>query len=86
MTVPQSCTKGDAMSGYYVWAIEDNKSVKKDIKVSENINNNWVVDSGLSPYDSVVIAGIQNITTEGQKVKILDAATYEKRLKAAGKK
>ena len=86
MTVPQSCTKGDAMSGYYVWAIEDNKSVKKDIKVSENINNNWVVDSGLSPSDSVVIAGIQNITTEGQKVKILDAATYEKRLKAAGKK
>ncbi len=82
MTVPQSCTKGDAMSGYYVWTVEGDKSVKKDIKVSENINNNWVVDSGLDSSDRVIIAGIQNVTTAGQKVKIIDAATYEKKQKA----
>ncbi len=81
MTVPQSCTKGDAMSGYYVWTVENNKSVRKDIKVSDAVNNNWIVDSGLTTKDNVVVAGIQNITSAGQKVKILDADTYAKKEK-----
>lgn len=85
MTIPQSCTKGDAMSGYYVWTVEDNKSVRKDIKVSDAVNNNWIVDSGLTSKDNIVVAGIQNITTAGQKVKILDADTYAKKEKT-GKK
>ncbi len=82
MTVPQSCAKGDAMSGYYVWAVEDGKTVRKDIKVSEDLNNNWIVESGLSKNDQIVVAGIQNITMEGQKVKIMDAETYNKKQKA----
>lgn len=85
MTIPQSCTKGDAMSGYYVWAIEDNKAVRKDIKVSDAVNNNWIVDSGLNRKDNIVVAGIQNVTAAGQKVKILDADEYSKKEKA-GKK
>lgn len=92
MTVPQSCTKGDAMSGYYVWTIKNDKKDKtglkvverKDIKVSDVINNNWIVDSGLNKNDSVVVSGIQNIAAEGQKVKIIDAETYAKK-EAAGK-
>ncbi len=85
MTIPQSCTKGDAMSGYYVWAIEGNKAVRKDIKVSDAVNNNWIVDSGLKGKDNIVVAGIQNVTAAGQKVKILDADEYSKKEKA-GKK
>ena len=69
MTVPQASTKGDAMSGYYVWAVEDNKAVKKNIKVSDAINNNWVVNSGLNLNDTIVLSGIQNIAVEGQKLK-----------------
>ena len=69
MTVPQSCTKGDAMSGYYVWAVEDNKAVKKNIKVSDAVDNNWIVDSGLNLNDTIVVTGIQNISAEGQKLK-----------------
>lgn len=72
MTVPQSCTKGDAMSGYYVWVVENGKAVKKNIKVSDDINNNWVVTSGLNLSDKVVVNGIQNITSEGQKLKVVD--------------
>ena len=86
MTVPQSCTKGDAMSGYYVWAVKDGKAVRKDIKVSDDINNNWIVDSGLSSKDNIVVAGIQNITTEGQSLKILSAAEYAEIEKKKGKK
>ena len=70
ITVPQACTKGDAMSGYYVWAVKDNKAVRKDIKVSDDINNNWVVESGVDMNDVIVVSGIQNITSEGQKLKI----------------
>ena len=69
MTIPQSCTKGDAMSGYYVWAVEDNKAVKKNIKVSDVVDNNWIVDSGLNLSDTIVVTGIQNISAEGQKLK-----------------
>ncbi len=69
MTVPQASTKGDAMSGYYIWAVEDNKAVKKNIKVSDAIDNNWVVNSGLNLDDTIVLSGIQNIAVEGQKLK-----------------
>ena len=72
VTIPQSCTKGDAMSGYYVWTVKDNKAVKTNIKVSDDINNNWVVDSGLALDDLVVVSGVQNIATEGQKLKIIN--------------
>lgn len=80
MIVPQSCTKGDAMSGYYVWGVENGKSVRKDIKVSDDVvNKNWIVKEGLTLNDEIVVAGIQNITMEGQKVKILSAEEYAKR-------
>lgn len=82
MTVPQACTKGDAMSGYYVWGIEDNKAVRKDIKVSEDIDNNWVVTEGLTLDDQIIVAGIQKIISEGQKVKILSNEEYMKKQKA----
>ncbi len=77
LTVPQSCTKGDAMSGYYVWAVEDDKAVRKNIKVSDDINNNWVVDSGLNLDDVIVVSGIQNIVTEGQKLKPVQKSAVE---------
>ena len=82
MTVPQACTKGDAMSGYYVWTVKDDKAVRKDIKVSDSIDNNWVVESGLDKDDVVVVAGIQNISAEGQKLKIIDNEEYIKKLNA----
>lgn len=90
MTVPQSCTKGDAMSGYYVWTVKNDKKDKKglkvverkDIKVSDVINNNWIVDSGLEKTDNVVVSGIQNVTADGQKVKIIDSKTYAKKEEA----
>ena len=82
MTVPQACTKGDAMSGYYVWVVDkDNKVIRKDIKVSDEIDNHWIVESGLDKNDKVVVAGVQNINVEGQKVKILLKEEYDKKQK-----
>ena len=82
MTIPQSCTKGDPMSGYYVWVVQDNKAVRIDIEVSDSINNNWIVESGLDYNDTVVVSGIQNIAAEGQKLKIIDNEEYIKNLNA----
>ncbi len=82
MTVPQAATKGDAMSGYYVWTVgKDNQIVRKDIQVSDVIDNNWIVESGLNPDDKIVVAGVQNITQDGQKVKVLSKEEYEKKQK-----
>ena len=78
LTVPQSCTKGDAMSGYYVWAVKDDKAVKKDIKVSDDIDNNWIVEDGLNSGDTIVVSGIQNVSAEGQKLKITKIQSEEK--------
>ncbi len=86
MTIPQACTKGDPMSGYYVWVVQDNKAVRRDIKVADSINNNWVVTGGLSPDDVVVVSGIQNIAAEGQKLKLIDNEEYQKTLKADNEK
>ena len=72
MTIPQSCTKGDAMSGYYVWAVENNKAVRKNIKVSDDIDNNWIVTDGLNLSDTIVVSGIQNIMMDGQKLKVVE--------------
>ncbi len=108
MTVPQSCTKGDAMSGYYVWAVVPDKGekkkadfldkifktpkdqglkvVRKDIKISDDVGNNWIVESGLDVNDDIVVAGVQSITTEDQKVSIISAEKYAKKQQKAGKK
>lgn len=85
MTVPQACTKGDAMSGYYVWVVKDNKAVRRDIKVSDAIDTNWIVTDGLSFDDTIVVAGIQNIIQDGQALKIISNEEYTNKQKA-GKK
>ena len=82
MTVPQACTKGDAMSGYYVWTVSDNKAVRKDIEVSDSIDNNWVVESGLLETDTVVVSGIQNVNAERQELKVIGYEEYVKKLNA----
>lgn len=68
MLVPQSAALNDS-DGYYVWGIDaDNKAVRKNIKVSEEINKNWVVEDGLNVGDTFVAKGVQSIKVSGQKV------------------
>ena len=69
MLVPQSATKTDVGTGYYVWVVKDGKAVKKPVVVNYNINNNWVVEDGLDYSDQVIVKGIQSIHKSGQPVK-----------------
>ena len=71
MLIPQSATKTDVGTGYYVWVVKDGKTIKKDIIVNENYENNWIVESGLTYDDVVVMKGIQEIYKSGQSVKTI---------------
>lgn len=66
--IPQSAALDDAQ-GYYVWSVDsDNKAVRKNIKVAEEIDKKWVVEEGLTPEDIFVSKGTQSIRMPGQKV------------------
>ena len=78
MLIPQSATKTDVGTGYYVWVIKDGKAVKRDIVVNDNYENNWIVESGLNYDDVVVMKGIQDIYKTGQPVKTKKAVSTEK--------
>ena len=66
--IPQSAALDDAQ-GYYVWSVDsDNKAVRKNIKVAEEIDKKWVVEEGLTPEDIFVSKGTQSIRMQGQKV------------------
>ena len=69
MLIPQSATKTDVGTGYYVWTVKDGKAVRKDVVVNENYENNWIVESGLSYDDVIVVKGIQEIYKTGQILK-----------------
>ena len=71
MLIPQSATKTDIGTGYYVWVVKDGQAVKRDIVVNQNIDNYWIVEKGLDYNDEVVMSGIQSIYQSGQKVKTI---------------
>ena len=81
MLIPQSVTKTDIGTGYYVWVVKDGKAVKRDITVNYNIDNYWVVEKGLNYKDVVIMSGIQNIYKSGQKVKTIPYKVKESKKK-----
>lgn len=81
MLIPQSATKTDIGTGYYVWVIKNGKAEKRDVVVNRNIDNYWVVESGLDYDDVVVMNGIQNIYKSGQKVKTIPYKQKESKKK-----
>lgn len=70
MLIPQSAAM-DEDGGYYVWVVKDDNTIeKRTIHVSDDVDNNWVVESGLDYNDKVVVKGIQRVFAEGQKIVI----------------
>ncbi|MBQ9245123.1 efflux RND transporter periplasmic adaptor subunit [bacterium] len=68
LMIPQSAALDDS-AGYYVWAVDNDGVVsRKDIKVSDEIDKNWVVEDGLTEDDVIVGKGLQSIRMPGQKV------------------
>ena len=82
MLIPQSAAMDDS-SGYYVWGVTpENTAVRKDIKVSEEIDKNWIVTEGLTEDDVIIGKGIQSIRQPGQPVNsapLNNAGTADKK-------
>lgn len=69
MTIPQSAALDDS-NGYYVWIVNsENKAERRNIKVSDEVNKNWIVTEGLTKDDVVIGKGLQSIRMPGQAVK-----------------
>ncbi|MBO5738296.1 efflux RND transporter periplasmic adaptor subunit [bacterium] len=54
LVVPQSITRGDAVNGYYLWAVENGKTKKKRLVIGGSHENDWIVESGVNIDDEIV--------------------------------
>lgn len=80
-TVPRKVTLApqsaviDSTKGYYVWVIgSENKAQQKYIKISDQVDNCWIVEEGLKPGEIIITKGIQKLKP-GIVVKIEDFKT-----------
>lgn len=81
---PQNAVS-DSTSGYYVWVIDkEGKSQMKPIKVSEQVDKNWVVDEGLTEGDIIIVTNTQKLKPGGN-VKINDVSSQTKAKKENSK-
>ncbi len=66
--VPQSVVRGDALNGYYVWTAVNGKTAKKNLEVAGSMDNQWIVESGLTENDAVIIKSNTYIETENRVI------------------
>jgi membrane fusion protein (multidrug efflux system) len=70
--LPQEAINRDRKGNATVRLVEDGKLSVKAVSVSRAIGNDWLVDSGLSPGDRVVIEGASN-ARPGSEVHVIEA-------------
>jgi RND family efflux transporter MFP subunit len=73
MNVPLSAVWGDSENRKtYVWVVKDGQVVRREVTVySPTGEANVLVSRGLEPGETVVIAGVYQLT-EGERVKVLN--------------
>ena len=76
LAVPQAAVLQDA-EGKYLYTVDENNMVhKKYITVSGQKDNNWIVSSGITKDEKIVMGGIA-IIRDGVKVQIKDSDNGE---------
>lgn len=70
--LPHSVVYGDAVNGYYVWTVVNNKTIKKDIEVIGSKLNNWIIKSGVSPNDDIIVQTDIPIDMDDMPVNVKD--------------
>lgn len=67
--IPQASVLDDA-EGYYIWMVdENNQAVRRNIKVSDEVDKKWVIEEGIEPTEQYVVKGVQSIYQPKQVVK-----------------
>jgi membrane fusion protein (multidrug efflux system) len=59
--VPQQALLRDSAGAYALTMGPDGKVVRKDVNASDSYNNKWIVTSGLSAGDQVIVSGLQGV-------------------------
>ena len=74
VVVPQIAVS-DSTDGTYVWTVnENNQAEQKYVKISNQVDDKWVVDEGLQPGDRVITKGFQRLRNGANVVVDKDAA------------
>jgi membrane fusion protein (multidrug efflux system) len=74
--VPQAAVQRDATSAYVLVVGKDGKVARKDITPGRAHGSNWVVGSGLTPGDQVIVSGLQR-AQPGQPAKATPAQAQD---------
>ena len=63
--IPQQALLRDSVGPYALVVGQDDKVVRKDVSASNSYESSWIVTSGLSPGDQVIVSGLQGVKEGG---------------------
>lgn len=70
ITLPSQAVLLSSDNHQFVWIVKDGKALRRDVVADELSVNGVTVKSGLTPGDSVIVAGMQKVST-GSAVSII---------------
>lgn len=76
--VSQSAVLQDSAGKYVMTIDSENKAHQQYIEATENIDNYYIVENGLSPQDTIILTGGQKVR-EGQLVKPITTANRKEK-------
>jgi membrane fusion protein, multidrug efflux system len=63
--IPQQALLRDSVGAYALVVGKDDKVMRKDVNASNSYESNWIVTSGLSNGDQVIVTGLQGVKEGG---------------------
>ena len=73
ITVPTRAVL-EGPQGKFVYVVADNKAMPKPVQVGDQIGDQWVINSGLTAGDPVIVDGMARIFFPGAPVQLAQAA------------
>ncbi|MDE7347220.1 MAG: efflux RND transporter periplasmic adaptor subunit [Muribaculaceae bacterium] len=70
VTLPSQAVLLSSDNHQFVWTVKNGKAMRKDVVANELSADGVIVKSGLAPGDSVIVAGMQKVST-GTKVAVV---------------
>jgi len=59
--IPQQAIERDTVGAYAMVIGKDGKVARKDVQTTDSYGNDWIVTSGLSDGDQVIVSGLQTV-------------------------
>lgn len=69
LLLPQEAVVRDRKGNPYVWIVDDNKIARKDVELDRAVGNKWLLKTGLTEKEHVVVEGFQGFRSVGTPVQ-----------------